>query len=377
MSSAATNLDHVPLTRILCVDDDEIIQEIMLTLLGDDYEVAAAGSGTECLRVVDEFRPHLILMDVQMPGPDGYETCARLKAAEQTREIPVIFVSALSSAEERLAGYNAGGDDYLTKPFDDNELQHKIRRTLDNVQRMESLKYGRRQALTANTELALISCFMQKTLSSDSADELAAKVLDVIGALGLDGSVQFFIDGQPRYWSTHGSIGPLEQAALDYILEHGTLNTSDFRHMASKGSVAVLISNMPIQGTGRHARLESNLRLMVEAADSRLNVLATEKQLDAQREVLRKVERKMLTALAGIDDNYSAQREQGHDILCAMAQKIEASFYVLALSNDQEALVKEIVEKAEVDIAAMFEQGLQVDQEFNDIMTGIRGMLAS
>jgi len=375
LSSVAASPEPAPMTRILCVDDDEIIQDVILTLLSDDYEMLAVDSGSECLRVVGEFRPDIILMDVQMPGPDGYETCTRLKAAEETREIPVIFVSALSSAEERLAGYNAGGDDYITKPFDDNELRHKVRRTLDNVRRMESLKQGRRQALTANTELALISRFMHKTLSCHTADELAVRVLDVLGGFGLDGSVQFCIDRQPRYWSTHGNIGPLEQAALDYILEHGKLNAADFRYMASAGNVAVLISNMPVEDAARHARLESNLKLMSESADARLSFLATERQLDVQGEVLREVERKMRVALAGIDESYSAHREQGRDILSALAQQIEASFYVLAISDEQETQLKQIVEQAEQQIAELFAQGLRHDSEFGEIMVEIRRML--
>ena len=75
-----------------------------------------AKSGEEAIETALQIKPSLILLDIMMPGIDGYETCRRLKNAEATRDIDVIFVSSHDTAEEKLAGYDAGGCDYLIKP---------------------------------------------------------------------------------------------------------------------------------------------------------------------------------------------------------------------------------------------------------------------
>ena len=115
---------------ILCVDDEPVNLTIMEELLQDNYELSIVKSGESCLQQVDIQKPDLILLDVNMPEMDGLETCARLKADAETAEIPIIFVSALASQAELMAGYEAGGDDYITKPFSEEILQKRFRSCL-------------------------------------------------------------------------------------------------------------------------------------------------------------------------------------------------------------------------------------------------------
>ncbi len=113
--------------RILVVDDDEINVSAMEEILSDDYEVATARNGEEAIRMAPRFRPHVVLLDVMMPGLDGYDTCRRIKANPHLRSANVILVSARDETTDRLTGYEAGADDYITKPFDSEELLAKIR----------------------------------------------------------------------------------------------------------------------------------------------------------------------------------------------------------------------------------------------------------
>jgi CheY-like chemotaxis protein len=113
---------------------------ILEGLLQDSYDLTSARSGAGCLQQVELQKPDLILLDVNMPDIDGLETCARLKADPETAEIPIIFVSALASQEELMAGYEAGGDDYITKPFSEEILQKKIEIVLASQQTRQELK---------------------------------------------------------------------------------------------------------------------------------------------------------------------------------------------------------------------------------------------
>jgi len=113
--------------RILIVDDCSINVEILRELLHEDYELEVATNGEECLGQTRLFSPDLVLLDIMMPGIDGYETCRRLKESPIGAFTQVILVSGKASSQERLEGYRAGADDYVVKPFDHDELLAKVR----------------------------------------------------------------------------------------------------------------------------------------------------------------------------------------------------------------------------------------------------------
>jgi len=102
--------------KILVVDDQPGNLEVMRSILSDTYTMAFAKNGEQALAAAEKHKPDLILLDVMMPGMDGYEVCARLKAAPCLRHIPVIFVTALSESGDEEKGLNAGAVDYVTKP---------------------------------------------------------------------------------------------------------------------------------------------------------------------------------------------------------------------------------------------------------------------
>ena len=107
-------------SKILIVDDNARNVQILRLMLAEQYALESAPSGDEALRLVPTFQPDLILLDIMMPGIDGYETCRRLRSNPSLRWIKVIMVSAKAMVSERLRGYEVGADDYVTKPFDED-----------------------------------------------------------------------------------------------------------------------------------------------------------------------------------------------------------------------------------------------------------------
>ena len=102
---------------VLVVDDTETNIDILLEILSDDYEVSVALDGESALEIAFEDQPDIILLDIMMPGLDGYEVCRRLKQREETRAIPVIFVTAKSEVADEAKGFDLGGVDYIAKPI--------------------------------------------------------------------------------------------------------------------------------------------------------------------------------------------------------------------------------------------------------------------
>jgi PAS domain S-box-containing protein len=126
---------------ILVVDDTpEVLRFFTQALTQQGYEVCSAISGSIALNHIPTIEPSLILLDIMMPGLDGYEVCERLKADEQTSEIPVIFMSAIHEPLDKVRAFNLGGVDYLTKPIQIEELLVRIEHQLTLKRLQDHLK---------------------------------------------------------------------------------------------------------------------------------------------------------------------------------------------------------------------------------------------
>lgn len=123
------------MARILVVDDDVYVADTMQRgLQKRGYETVTAYNGIEALGLVQDQHPDLIILDISMPRMNGIEVCHRLRADEKTKSIPIIFLTARSMIEDKIEGFEAGADDYLTKPFDIQELELRIRAILRRCQ---------------------------------------------------------------------------------------------------------------------------------------------------------------------------------------------------------------------------------------------------
>ena len=116
--------------RVLIVDDDPLIRDVVRAVLEDgSYELDEAATGEEALRVASDHPPDVVLLDVMMPGLDGYEVAKRIKGDAALRDVVVVMLTAKDAPEDRRRGMEAGADVYFTKPFSPLELL----RTLSGV----------------------------------------------------------------------------------------------------------------------------------------------------------------------------------------------------------------------------------------------------
>ncbi len=126
--------------RVLVVDDVETNVDILVETLGNDYRVSVAMDGESALEIIEEDPPDIILMDIMMPGINGYEVCARLKSKTATRDIPVVFLTALSEEENEAKGLALGAVDYITKPFRAALVKARVKNHLELKQHKDHLE---------------------------------------------------------------------------------------------------------------------------------------------------------------------------------------------------------------------------------------------
>jgi DNA-binding response OmpR family regulator len=122
--------------EILVVDDDELVARTVERLLrANGFRVSVAHSGVEALQAARRNRPDLMILDVMMPGMDGYEVCRRVRVDPLLQDLPVLFLTAKGKEEDRIEGFRAGADDYLGKPFNLDEIYFRVRAILRRTKR--------------------------------------------------------------------------------------------------------------------------------------------------------------------------------------------------------------------------------------------------
>jgi two-component system alkaline phosphatase synthesis response regulator PhoP len=113
--------------KLLVVDDDQNIRRLLsFNLTASNHEVIVAPDGKQGIQLAKKEKPDLILLDIMMPVMNGYETCKILKKTEETKDIPIFMLSAKSQMIDLDDAFNAGADDYITKPFDIDKLEYSI-----------------------------------------------------------------------------------------------------------------------------------------------------------------------------------------------------------------------------------------------------------
>jgi two-component system, LuxR family, sensor kinase FixL len=146
------NANADPPERVLLVDDNATnLQVLYQTLSGRGYPLSVARNGLQALKIAQKSEPALILLDIMMPGIDGFETCRRLKKEARTRESAVIFLSALDDAANKVKGMQLGAVDYIAKPFDPNEVIARVETHL-KIHRLEAQLARRNRQLEADNQ---------------------------------------------------------------------------------------------------------------------------------------------------------------------------------------------------------------------------------
>ena len=212
--------------KLLLVDDTPANLNVLCELLEQEgYNISIALNGPDALELVQEVEPDLILLDVMMPGMDGYEVCSRLKGDARVRHIPVIFVTAKDLTEGVVAGFEAGGVDYITKPFREQEVLARVRTHL-------CLSQLRRELESQNNNLA------------DKIDELADKneqlEQEIAQRKKLKGQLSMISEREAERWGLEGFVG--KSATLGKIFD-------DIRLMQESSNTSVLITGE--SGTGK------------------------------------------------------------------------------------------------------------------------------
>lgn len=319
--------------RVLLVDDDELTLQMLEASLAEGFRPSLASSGEQALQRCRREVFDLVVLDVEMPGMDGYQTCRALRALPGGEGLPIIFHSARTSIEERLRGYEAGGDDYLAKPFDAEELVAKIRLALR--------KRARERELAGQTHL--LQEFRRRLAACASYEALAAELFTVLRIQGLTGCLRVRGRHDTVSLNAHASCTALELSLLDHL--QGQREGPALRKLGPNTCLLhdklILVLRERDSGAAdgaeraRLARAIDKAALLFEAVLSRLAVIdgdGAAQDLSGLRQTLQ-LTHAALGELAGLHQAYRAKVEEAFDEL---QRELGACFVLLSLNEVQE-----------------------------------------
>ena len=370
--------------RVFVVDDDQIILDVLSVALDGVCELEKFASAEACLNRLAEAKPDLFLLDVSMPEMDGYTLCRRLKDDWDTQDIPVLFVSAGDDSETRMACYEAGGDDFIQKPFDPAELLGKVnvagRIIAEKKALREQAGYAQRTAMAAMVsmgELGVVLQFLSKSFACNTVDELASELLQAMGQYDLQAAVQMRLGDEVLSLSQNGHNVPLEVSVLNHVRNSGRIFQFKSRCAFNYGRVTLMVNNMPLEDSDRCGRIRDNGALLAEGADARLKAIETEMQSSQRRAGIEAALPRLYSTLDGVQNNYRRNSFELTQVMIDFQEALTKAFIHLGLMENQEERLSNMANEFMLRVVGTQDASLTIIGQLEALADDLKLMLKS
>ncbi|PCJ19006.1 MAG: hypothetical protein COB04_06390 [Gammaproteobacteria bacterium] len=361
--------------RILVVDDSPMILSAITKLLEEQFAVYTATSGENCLDQIIACQPDLILLDVNMPGMNGYETCVKIKSLEYTEHMPVMFISGCCSLEEKMRGYEVGGDDYITKPFEGKEVTAKIVKALKHKEDKVHLGMLASEAtnvamnaMSESSSLGVCLRFMEQSCRVANIGELIDEFFKAVSTFGLSTSLQVRVDGEviSREWDSEHR--ELEAALLSKLSDSGRYLAMGSRSVMNFPTASLLIKNMPVDNEERMGVIRDEVMILLQAADARISALENQIKLEKTQRYLSELNDKIKVMLKSIETDFVMTAGLGGKVMEELNDEIEL---VVQEGNFEEHVETKLIELGQTGIQKnqiVFSRALRLDSRFAKIL---------
>ena len=370
--------------RVFVVDDDPVILAMLDDMLADDCRVETFPSAAACLGRLETLQPDMVILDVTMPEMDGYEFCRRLKDDFLTQDIPVTFISSCDDIETRLQAYEAGGDDFIIKPFEPAELLNKVkvarRIQAEKKALREQAGYAQRTALSAMTsmgELGVVLQFLSKSFACKTLHEVGEALLAALQQYDLQGAVQLRVGSETLSMSPNGTDLPLEVAILNHVRGSGRIFQFKSRCVFNYGRVTLMVNNMPVDDPDKAGRIRDNGAILAEGADARLHALEIEDQSHRREQGVLNALPRVHAALDAVQANYRRNCFELTQHMIEYQEALIKSFVSLGLMESQEEFLTQLANDFARRIIATQDQSLGIVGQLEDLADTLGGLVDS
>lgn len=368
---------------ILIVDDDAANRLIIKSFLDSEYEVIEAESAENCLEILADKPVDLFLLDINMPGMNGYELCAELRRRITCQTVPITFVSALETPEERLAGFEAGGNGFLVKPVERENLLKTVSHQLAGRRDMEEARKNSEEAMkvameamTSNSELGQILQFVKDSQQETTLKGVGKRLCEVTANFGLSSCAVIYGE-EPVYvnceeGSVEANILLKVRGSKERIISRGvrTIICSDY--------IAILVKDMPVDDDSRYGRFKDHLAVLATVCDGRLLTIQARDDVTAQREnVLGRVISITEKQVQKLNMMFNDHDKVVRDVMMGMIGELESKLLTLGLEEDQEAELVKLAYGASDRLEATRSDTRELERELGVVLEGLYELLGT
>jgi len=366
-----------PQKKVLVVDDSKENRTLLKMLLEDDYEIEEADCGETCLAKISVSKPDLILLDVQMPGLSGYEVCEHIRKQPETSDLPIIFVSGLDSAEERLAGFECGGDEYVIKPVDGLDLLSKVQVHLARQKDLH-IKHEEEsdamniamEAMTVSSELGQIVEFVKNGQNLQTSKDVGSAILNISHEFQLKTSVLVKTDQLYFFGCKNNSM---EAKFLEKLFDtKERILTIGIRTIVKNDNIVLLIKDMPHHDENRSGRLKDHLSVLMDIANGYLiNIIARTKMAKQRKDFIKNIINITDIQISKTSEKINNYDKQSSGIMSGMLSDLENMLFSLGLDDDQEKALMQLADKATEQLVNLNQTTNDLDSELNVILDSL------
>lgn len=366
-------------STVLVVDDSASDLQITMSAIRADFKVTAAKNGEQAIVMMDKIKADVILLDVNMPEMDGYETCQRMK--EKNSEVDIVFVSSNDSTEEILKGFDLGASDYVVKPISPEILLNKVKRLIEDKsqkramqQEIEMASKVAMTAMSSSGELGVILDFLRNGFKSKSIEELANHIKLSLMRFGIQGAFQLRLAEQKYYFSTLGNVPPIEKELLSRIaLMNQRFIEKGQRLFLNNGNVSLLIKNLPTEDDEKAGRLRDYLAILAEGSTEKVDTIMQQMQAATLRsESMTALIEEANDSLAYIYQTQQDIEKQNVALLDDLVSGVEGSFVGFELTGEQEDSILRLLNDAQEKSAALFNKNVALETELEAVVAKFR-----
>jgi len=348
---------------IFIVDDSAFDRTLLASALREICRIESFAKAEDCLARLGKTAclPDLFLLDVDMPGMDGYSLCRQIKKLQVLQNIPVIFASGLDDLESRMEGFDAGGFDFMVKPINLRELTQKVRtvRYLIAEQQLTSSKLIESETLTALIlsnldEYAVLIKFLRSLNECDTPSVLIDRFFDLLRAYHLHSAIQIRLPALEITRSDRGGACPLELdiinhlRSMDRIFEFRTRAAYNFEH------ITVLIQDMPLHDPELCGRIRDTLAIAAESANAKIQAMQTKTENARARDGVTELLKTLKTTIENFEQKYALARYRGSSLTMDMLNQLASAFAFLGMSDEQEKQILGIVQGKSENLAEIY-----------------------
>lgn len=367
--------------RIAVVDDVVAMRKLFEGILKDRYEVLPFASGRAFVDSGE--RVDVVLLDIEMPDLDGYETCRHLRAHGMD-ETAVLFVSGHDGEQDRLAAYEAGGDDFITKPIVADELRIKVDTAIARHVRLRELASQSSaaqqiafSAMSSMGALGVILEFMRGAADVSDLDALARRLIGALESWGLRGAVRLKgVAGASEAFS-NAELSPLQTSVMARLADMGRIFQMRSRAIVNFPHVTLLVENLPIDDDEALGRTRDNLAMLGETAETMVRGINAVSQQERQRRLARDALAELHERIGEAADRSALNRRLSEEQLDHLRQDVGALLRGFGLTQIQQAMIADEMERSTEEMLRRFDEATQIDMLFARLLGRLQLLGAS